>query len=92
MIENAVITTIEKYILLVVESGASELALAASLNQAGRSVAFFSGTLPHSEQKWHSVEKDASDIVNALQKWRYFLLSLVFQMITDHQPLSYMYD
>ena len=92
LIENSVITTIQNDIPLVVETDASEHSLAASLNQAGRPVAFFSRTLSRSEQGWHSVEKEACAIVEALHKWRHFLLGTRFQIITDQQALSYMYD
>ena len=63
-------------ILLVVETDAEMHSLAASLNQAGRPDAFFSRTLSHSEQKWQSFEKEACAMVEALQKWRQFLLGV----------------
>ena len=49
-IEESVIHSIDPDIPLVVETDASDFALAASLNQAGRPVAFFSRTLSKSEQ------------------------------------------
>ena len=92
LIENSVINIIQNDIPLVVETDASEHAIAASLNQAGRPIAFFSRSLSRSEQNWHSVEKEACAIVEALQKWRHFLLGNCFQIVTDQQALSYMYD
>ena len=92
LIEDSVVTTIQKDIPLVVETDASEHSVAASLNQAGKPVAFFSRSLSPSEQRWHAVEKEACAIVEALQKWRHYLLGSHFQIITDQQALSFMYD
>jgi hypothetical protein len=67
-IELSVVNIIDPNIPLVVETDASECAKAATLNQAGRPVAFFSRTLSKSEQNWSTVEKEASAIVEAIMK------------------------
>ena len=56
-IEDAVVTAIDETIPFEVETDASEVALAATLNQNGKPVAFFSRTLQGSELKHPSIEK-----------------------------------
>ena len=68
-IENAVVTAVDESILFEV---ASDVALAATLNQNGRPVAFFSRTLQGSELKHAAVEKEAQTIIEAVRHWRHF--------------------
>jgi hypothetical protein len=56
----------------VVETDASYSALAATLNQGGRPVAFMSRTLHGPELNHPSVEKEAAAIVAAVEKWSHF--------------------
>jgi len=67
-IANSAVQTVDGSLPLVVETDASEYAIAATLNQSGRPVAFFSRTLTGSEQRHSSVEKEAYAIVEALRK------------------------
>ena len=62
------VLTIDSTVPLVVETDASDHAIAATLNQSGRPVAFFSRTLTGSEQRHSAVEKEAYAIVEALRK------------------------
>ena len=73
-IENSVIYAIDDSIPFEVETDASDYAIAATLNQAGRPVAFFSRTLDPSEQNHSPAEKEAYAIVESLKGWRHFLL------------------
>ena len=77
---------------LEIETDASEHAIAASLSQNGRPVAFFSRTLTPAERKHSSIEKEAYAIVEAIRKWRHLLLGKHFRLITDQRSVSFMFS
>ena len=66
-LEDAAVVTVNYQTPLVVETDASDSAIAATLNQDGRPVAFFSRTLTPSERNHSSVEKEAYAIVEVLR-------------------------
>ena len=72
-IEKAAVYSIDENVPFMVETDATDAAVAATLNQGGRPVAFFSQTLNASEQLHSAVDKEAYAIVEALRKWRHFL-------------------
>ena len=74
------------------ECDASDLAIGATLNQSGRPVAFMPRTLTKSEQRYPSVEKEATAIVEAVRKWAHFLLARPFTLMTDQQSITLMFD
>ena len=86
------VTIIEPGIPLVVETDASDLAIAATLNQNGRPVAFFSRTLTQPEKRHSAVEKEACAIVESLRKWRHYLMGSHFKLITDQRSIAFMFD
>ena len=69
-IANSLLWTVNKDETLIVETDASDFAVAATLSQSGRPVAFFSRTLSDTEKRQSSVEKEAYACVEALRKWR----------------------
>ena len=77
---------------LVLESDASDFALAATLSQGGKPVAFYSRTLKPHERNHHPVEKEACAIVESCRKWQHYLLSKKFLLITDQQAVSFMFS
>ena len=91
-IANAILVTVDKDKQLEVETDASDYAIGATSNQAGRPVAFFSRTLKKSEQNYSSIEKEAQAIVEAISKWRHYLQGRHFKLITDQRSVSFMYD
>ena len=62
-LERASLNPIDESLPFVVECDASEVALSATLNQDGRSVAFMSRTLQNSELHYPPVEKEVTTII-----------------------------
>ena len=91
-LENALLISIDYSQPLTVETDASDVALAATLNQNGRPVAFFSRTLSSAEQRHSSVEKEAYAVVEAIRKWRHYLIGNHFKLVTDQRSVAFMYD
>uniref|UniRef100_UPI00358E67D9 uncharacterized protein n=1 Tax=Myxine glutinosa TaxID=7769 RepID=UPI00358E67D9 len=91
-IAGAAVATIDESASFVLESDASDHAIAATLSQGGRPVAFFSRTLTSAEQRHSSVEKEAYAIVESIRRWRPYLLGRSFQIVTDQQSVAFMYD
>ena len=91
-IADAALVCPNRHDLLVVETDASDTALSGSLNQNGRPVAFFSRTLQPHERRHPSCEKEAAAIVESCRKWRHYLTGRRFKLLTDQQPVSYIFD
>lgn len=91
-IEKSVVSPIDDSGILTVETDASEFAIAATLSQNGRPIAFFSRSLNKSEQHHSSIEKEAYAIVEAVRKWRHYLLGRYFRLITDQRSVSFMFS
>ena len=91
-LKDAALVTVDPEETFVVETDASDFCIAASLNQKGRPVAFFSRTLSQNEVHHPPVEKEAAAVVEALREWRHFLLGRHFKVITDQKSISYMYN
>ena len=80
---EASLKVIDENVPFTVETDAPDTTLSATLNQEGRSAAFFSRTLQGSEMNETSVEKEAQGIVGGVNKWGHFLLGKHFTLITD---------
>ena len=91
-IANSAIAAIDPSAPLVVETDASDSAIAASLRQHGRPIAFFSRTLLKFERRHTAIEKVAYAIVEALRKWRHYLIGRHFHLITDQKSVSFMFN
>ena len=89
---TATLQPICESIPFTVETDASDFAIAATLNQDGRPVAFHSRSLSKSEQRHSAVEKEAFSIVDALRKWRHLLSGGHFTLVTDQKSVSFMLD
>ena len=72
-IEESVVSAIDENLPFEVETDASEVALAATLNQAVWPVAFFSRTVQGPEVRHPSVEKEAQAIIESIHYWKHYL-------------------
>ena len=86
------ITSYSNTVEFVVECGASDRAISATLNQNGRPVAFMPRTLQGSEIHYPAFEKEATAVIEAVKKWSHFLSRHTFILITDQRSVSYMFD
>nr|XP_045624310.1 uncharacterized protein LOC123774202 [Procambarus clarkii] len=91
-IAEAVVRAIDPTAPFAVETDASDHAIAATLTQNDQPVAFFSRTLSNSEQRHSSVKKEAYAIVEALRKWRYYLIGRHFRLVTDQRSVAFMFN
>lgn len=91
-IENAVLCPISHDEPFTVETDASNTAIAATLSQSSRPVAFFSRSLTAAEIRHSSVEKEAYAIIEAVRKWKHYLLGRHFRLITDQKSVSFMFN
>ena len=89
---SAALHPIDNTLPLTVETDASDFAIAGTLNQEGRPIAFHSRTLSPAEQRHSSVEKEAYAVVEALRKWRHLLIGRHFTLVTDQKSVSFMFD
>ena len=85
-------TSIDESIPFEVETDASDYAIAATLDQAGQPVAFFSRTLNKSEVNHTAIEKEAYAIVEALRNWRYLLIGRQFKLTTDQKSVFFIFN
>ncbi|XP_046974267.1 uncharacterized protein LOC124540644 [Vanessa cardui] len=89
---KSTLVVVDENATFMVETDASEFAIASTLSQNGRPVAFFSRTLTESECKHSSIEKEASAIVESLRKWRHYLMGRHFLLLTDQQSVVFMFN
>ena len=79
---DAVVAAVDETLPFVLETDASDSAIAATLNQADRPVAFFSRTLHGHELNAAAVEKEAQAIIESVRHWRHFLTRKHFTIKT----------
>ena len=91
-ISRAVVAVIRDDAPFTVETDASDEAIAATLTQDGRPVAFFSRTLNDAEKRHSIIDKEAYAIVESIRKWRHFLTPHHFNLLTDQRSVSFMFD
>lgn len=92
LLGKAALGSIDETTPFVIECDASDVAVSATLNQAGRPVAFMSRTLSGSEVHYPAVEKEATAIIEAVRKWSHLLSGRRFTIITDQRSVAFMLD
>lgn len=76
----------------VLETDASGTGLGAVLMQQGKAIAYYSSTLCPTNAAMSTYEKEALAIVEALKRWRHYLVGNKLVIRTDHQSLKFMTD
>lgn len=78
----------------IVTTDASNYAMGAVLSQVvdgeKRVIEFASKYFSTTQQKYFTIEKEATAIIFALRKWRHFLLGQEITVETDHRPLQWL--
>ena len=73
-----------------VECDTSGNAIGVVLSQEGKSFSFFSEKLNDAKRKYSMYDQVFYAIVQALKKWRYYLIPKDFVLYTDHKSLQYL--
>ena len=69
---------------------ASGSAIGAVVSQEGKPIAYFSEKLNVAKKKYNIYDQEFYAIVQALKKWRHYLLPKEFVLYTNHQALQYL--
>jgi len=78
----------------VVTTDASDIGMGGALfqvvNGEKRLIEFFSQSFNKTQRRYATIEKEATAIIAALRKWRYYLFGASIIVETDHKPLIWL--
>lgn len=80
----------------IVTTDASDYAIGAVISQGNipydKPIQYFSKTLAEAQTRYSTIEKELLAIVSALENFRHYLYGREFLIITDHKPLTFLFD
>ena len=85
--EQLVLALLDFNKVFQVDYDASGTAIGAILSQEGRPIAYFNEKLNDAKRKYSIYDQEFYAIVQALKKWRHYLLPKEFVLCTDHKAL-----
>ena len=74
----------------ILETDASDVGIAAVLQQDGHVIAYASRALSKSEKNYSVIQKECLAIVYGTKQFRHYLLGRSFTVLTDHAPLQWL--
>ena len=74
----------------ILETDASDVGIAAVLQQDGHVIAYASRALSKSEKNYCVIQKECLAIVYGTKQFRHYLLGRSFTVLTDHAPLQWL--
>ena len=72
-----------------VETDASRKTMGVALSQEQRPVTYFSENLNEAKQNYSSYDKELYVVVQALKKWRHYLMPREFILYSDNHALQF---
>jgi hypothetical protein len=72
-----------------VRCDASGVAIGAVLSQDNKHVSYFSEKLNETKRKYSTYDKEFYAIIQALNKWRHYLVPQEFVLYSDNQDLQF---